>query len=152
MSVVELSDEENVAILAETFTDSLADLGDRTRQLAVLKRLYELLDSKTPQYFIYEIVTGCEELQVIRAGDDLRIFCRLVVGIPEGNKHYNVLFVFYTDPHRYDQGTLQRLDAAARERLETLGALNELDSVEQYLDEQNAFTAADIKQRIDRLQ
>ena len=152
MSVVELSDEENVAILAETFTDSLAALNDRDRQLAVLKRLYALLDSSSPQHFIYETVTGCEELQVIRVGDDLRIFCRLVMGIPEGDKHYNVLFAFYVDPHEYDRGTLQRLDAAARNQLEALGSLDELESVEQYLDEHNAFTGDDLDDRIDRMQ
>jgi len=67
-------------------------------------------------------------------------------------RKYTHLFVFYTHPHRYDQRTIQRLDAAVRERLETLGTLDELDSVEQYLDDQNAVTAPDIKQRIDRLQ
>jgi len=48
VSVVDLSDEETVAILAETFTESLSDIGDKTRQVAVLKRLHELLDSSTP--------------------------------------------------------------------------------------------------------
>jgi hypothetical protein len=48
VSVVDLSDEETVAILAETFTERLSDIGDKTRQLAVLKRLHTLLDSTSP--------------------------------------------------------------------------------------------------------
>ena len=94
MSVVELSDEVNVVILAQTFTDSLADLDDRPRQMAVLKRIYELLDSSAPQPYIYETVQGCDELEVIRVGGDRRIFCRLVMGIPKGDKEYNVLYSY----------------------------------------------------------
>jgi hypothetical protein len=113
VSVVELSDEETVAILAETFTERLSDIGDKTRQVAVLKRLHTLLDSTSPQHYIYETVEGCDELQVIRVGSDQRIFCRLVMGIPHGNEHYNVLFVFYVDPHQYRPQQLSRFDAAA---------------------------------------
>jgi hypothetical protein len=46
--IIELSDEDTLAILAETFTESLAGLRDTTRQVAVLKRIHELLDSSAP--------------------------------------------------------------------------------------------------------
>lgn len=152
MSVVELSDDETVAILAETFTNGLSDLGDRSRQVAVLKRIHQLLDSSAPQHFIYETVQGCDELEVIRAGDDLRIFCRLVMGIPEGDKQYNVLFVFYVDPHEYRAQQLATFDVAAEQRLIEVTSFDDVDDVSGYLDEMNAFTSEEIGDRIDRLQ
>ncbi|MCU4799806.1 hypothetical protein OB920_05435 [Halobacteria archaeon HArc-gm2] len=151
MSVVELSDEENVAILAETFTESLSDIGDKTRQAAVLKRLHELLDSDTPQHYIYETVAGCDELQVIRVGGDQRIFCRLVMGIPHGDKYYNVLFVFYVDPHQYRPDQLATFDDAAEQRLGEITEFHTVDAVDDYLDEMNAFTPVEIRERIELL-
>lgn len=151
MSVVKLSDEETVAILAEAFVESLASIEDKTRTVAVLKRLYELLDSSTPQHYIYETVEGCDELQVIRVGRDQRVFCRLVMGIPHGDKHYNILFVFYVDPHRYRSDQLATFDGAAEQRLSEVTSFDAVDDVQKYLDELNAFTAKDIKDRIDRL-
>ena len=152
MSVVELSDEENVVILAETFTESLSDIGDKTRKIAVLKRLHELLDSSSPQHYIYETVEGCDELQVIRVGGDQRIFCRLVMGIPHDDKHYNVLFAFHVDPHQYRPDQLSAFDNAAEQRLQEVTSFDGVDAVDEYLDERNAFTAPDIKDRIDRLE
>jgi hypothetical protein len=151
VSVVELSDEETVAILAETFTERLSDIGDKTRQVAVLKRLHTLLDSTSPQHYIYETVEGCDELQVIRVGSDQRIFCRLVMGIPHGNEHYNVRFVFYVDPHQYRPQQLSRFDAAAEQRLDEITSFDAVDAVDDYLDEKDAFTAEEIKERIDHL-
>lgn len=151
MGVVELSDEENVAILAETFTESLSDIEDKTRTIAVLKRLHELLDSSSPQHYIYETVEGCDDLQVIRVRGDQRIFCRLVMGIPHGDKHYNVLFVFYVDPHQYRPNQLATFDEAAEQRLDEITSFDAIDAVDDYLDEMDAFTTEEIKDRIDRL-
>lgn len=152
MSVVELSDEDNVAILAETFTESLSDIGDKTRQIAVLKRLHALLDSNTPQHYIYETVEGSDELQVIRVGGDQRIFCRLVMGIPHGDKHYNVLFVFYVDPHQYRPEQLATFDEAAAQRLDEITSFDDVDAVDNYLEKMDAFGAGEIRRRIDRLE
>lgn len=152
MSVVELSDEENVAILAETFVESLSDIGDRTRKIAVLKRLFELLDSNSPQHYIYETLEGCDELQVIRVGGDQRVFCRLVMGIPHGDKHYNVLFVFYVDPHEYRPNRLTTFDHVASQRLDEITSFDAVEAVDDYLDDMNAFIAEDIEERIDRLE
>lgn len=89
MRNVELSDEENLAILAETVVESLEALGDRGRKVAVLKRICELLESSAPQHYVYESLAGCEKLQVIRVVDDRRNFCRLALGIPETEPQYN---------------------------------------------------------------
>lgn len=151
MSVVDLSDEDTVAILAETFTESLSSIEDKTRKVAVLKRLHELLLSSAPQHYIYEAISGCDELQVIRVGRDQRVYCRLVMGIPHRNTQHNVLFVFYGDPHEYRSSKLATFDEAARQRMREVTSFDSVDSVEVYLDDMNAFTAADIKDRIDRL-
>lgn len=150
MQVVDLSDEETVAILTKKFTESLADLNDRSRQLTVLKRLLKVLESSSPQRYIYESVENCEELEVIRTGDQLRILCLLKMGIPEENTEYNILYCFYVDPHDYRRDQLQRLDDISQAKLEEVESLDSLDAVDEYLDEYDAFTAEDIRARIDR--
>jgi len=150
VQVVDLSDEETVAILTPKFTESLADLDDKSRQLAVLKRLHTILASDAPQRYIYESVTGCEELEVIRAGGQLRILCLLCLGIPDGDAEYNILYCFYVDPHNYRQDQLYRLDETAAERLREIRRLDTVAAVDAHLDEYDAFTAADLQARIDR--
>lgn len=152
MRVVELSDEETVAILSETFAESLADIRDKTRQIAVLKRLHKLLDSGAPQHYIYESLEGYDELQVIRVGGDQRMYCRLVMGIPHEDQHYNVLFVFDVDRHQYRSDQLATLDLAAEQRLDEITTVETLDALEDYLDGMDAFSAQEIKERIDRLE
>lgn len=149
MSVVPLSDEENYAIFTESYGKSMAGLG-RDQQLQVLKRLYKTLDSDAPQHYIYETVEGCDELEVIRAGNSLRIYCRLVMGVPHGNKTYNVLFVFYVDDHNYRSGDLERFDERAEERLVNLTDLSSVDDVDAYLEEHDAKQAEFLKKQIDR--
>jgi len=146
---VELSDEENYAILAEQFGEGMSTLG-ASDQRRVVKRLHTVLDSDSPQYYVYETVEGCEELEVIREGDSLRIYCRLVMGIPQNDAHYNVLFVFYVDKHGYEPGTLSNLDAAATEWLEEITDFHSVANVDAYLEEHDAKTAAFFADRLDR--
>lgn len=65
-----------------------------SRQVAVLKRIHELLDSSAPQHFIYETLQG-HKVQVIRAGGDRRIYCTLV------SKHLRAIFALETKPIRF---------------------------------------------------
>lgn len=146
---VPLSDEENYAIFPDTFGDSLRLL-DADDQVQVLKRLLTMLESDAPQRYIYETVTGCEELQVIRAGDYLRILCRLVMGVPHEDKMYNVLFVFFVDDHKYRNAVLQRLDDVAATRLRILTDFSTVDDVDDYLDEHNAKQAEFLREQLDR--
>lgn len=150
MSFVPLSDEETYAIFTETFTESLADLGDSARQLEVLKRIHKLLASDSPRYYIYERLSGYDHLEIIRVGGDLRVFCRLVMGIPDGDAEYNILWCYYIDPHNYDSRDLTVYDATAREQTRKVGEYDDPSSVRSYLEENNAFTATDLKERIDR--
>jgi len=96
-------------------------------------------------------VEGCDELQLIRVGGDQRIFCRLVMGIPHGDKHCNVLFVFYVDPHQYRPDQLARFDAAAEQRLDEITSFDAVDAVDDYLAEMDAFRAEEIGARIEQL-
>lgn len=149
MHTVELSDEENYAVLAEQFGDGISSLGS-VSQRRVVKRLRTVLDSDNPQYYIYETVEGCDELEIIREGDSLRIYCRLVMGIPQNDKHYNVLFVFYVDKHGYDPETLSKLDEAAERWLEEITTFSAIKNVDAYLEEHDAKTAEFFAERLDR--
>ncbi|WP_455448143.1 hypothetical protein [Natrinema thermotolerans] len=150
MSRVPLSDEETYAILAPEFTDCLGDLGDKTRELKTLKRIHKLLASDAPERYIYERPTGTDELQIVRVGGDLRIYCRLVMGVPENDTMYNVLYCFYLDPHKYATSDLERFDEVAKAHARTLKGFEEPGQVSDYLEDHNAFSAADLKARIDR--
>lgn len=147
--MVSISDEENRVILAEKFGSGMGNLGSQ-EQRHVLNRLCTLLDSSSPQHFIYETVEGCDELEVIRAGEYLRIYVRLVMGIPDGNKRYNILFVFFVDKHKYRSATLHHLDEAAEQRLEEITGLSSVPDVEDYLTEHNALAHEDVQERLER--
>lgn len=140
MRTVTLSDEENYAILAEQFGDAMSSLG-ATDQRRVFKRLWTILDSDTPQYYIYETPEGCDDLQVVREGDSLRIYCRLVMGIPQNNTHYNVLFVFFVNNHDYDSATLSRLDEAAEQWVAEITDFSTVEDVDSYLESHDAKAA-----------
>lgn len=149
MRTVKLSDEENYAILAEQFRDGMSSLG-ASDQRRVFKRLHTILDSDNPQYYIYETLEGCDELEVIREGDSLRIYCRLVMGIPQNNKHYNVLFVFFVDHHDYDRATLGHLDEAAEQWVEDVTDFSTVEDIHLYLEEHDAKGAEYFASRLDR--
>lgn len=149
MRTVELSDEENYAILAEQFGEGLSSLG-ATDQRRIVKKLHKILASSNPQYYIYETVEGCDELEVIREGDSLRIYCRLVMGIPQNDEHYNVLFAFYVDNHGYEPVTLSNLDRAAKQWLEEITEFSTVADVDEYLDAHDAKTAEFFADRLDR--
>lgn len=149
MRTVELSDEENYAILAEHFGEGMSSLG-ASDQRRVVKRLHAVLDSDNPQYYVYETVEGCDELEVIREGDTLRIYCRLVMGIPQNDKHYNVLFAFHVDKHGYERETLSVLDEAATEWLGEITDFSTVANVDSYLEAHDAKTAEFFASRLDR--
>lgn len=145
---MKLSDEENYAILAEQFGDGMSSLG-ASEQRRIVKRLHTVLDSDNPQYYIYETVEGCDELEIIREGDSLRIYCRLVMGIPQNDKHYNVLFVFHVDNHGYEPTTLSHLDEAAKQWLEAITDFSTVADVDAYLEEHDAKKAEFFAERLD---
>jgi len=148
VQTVPLSDEENYAILAEQFGNGMASLGASDKR-RVVKRLHTVLHSSSPQYYIYETVEGCDELQIIREGDSLRLYCRLVMGIPQNNKHYNVLFVFHVDKHDYESARLSRLDEAAEQWLADITDFSSVSDLDAYLEEHDAKTAEFFADRLE---
>lgn len=148
MRTVKISDEENYAILAEQFREGMSSLG-AADQRRVFKRLCTILDSNNPQYYIYETLKGCDELQVVREGDSLRIYCQLVMGIPQNDKHYNVLFVFFVDDHNYDPATLGHLDEAAKQWIEEIMDFSTVENVDSYLEKHDAKTVEYFANRLD---
>ena len=149
MSEVPLSDEHNKAILADAFIDSLSDLDRGTQQREVLKKIHQLLDSQSPERYIYEKATGVDVLQIIRPNDLLRIYCKLVMGVPKNNKEYNILYIFYVDKHKYRNRDLKRWDRKAKSLLDRIESLQSISDVDQHLEEHNAFDPEDIQKLID---
>ena len=74
------------------------------------------------------------------------------MGLPKGDKEYNVLFVSYVDTHNYRSAQLRTFNDAARQRLQEVTRLRDVGDVEAYLEELKAFTAEEIKERIDRIE
>lgn len=147
MSSVPLNDEESVAIFTDTFTKSFAKL-DGTEQRRVLKRVHTVLESSAPERYIYEIPTGCDYLEIVREGNTLRLYTKLVTGVPPGNKAYNIFYLFYVDKHKYRQGELVRFDEAAKKALGR-ATMQGLIQLKGYLKEHRALDADDVQQLLD---
>lgn len=73
------------------------------------------------------------------------------MGIPHGDKHYNVPFVFCVDPHQYRSDQLARFDEAADQRLDEITSFDAVEAVDESLEEVDAFTAEEIERRIEQL-
>lgn len=129
MAVVELSDDETVVIFTQTSVRTIRSL-DATQGRSILKRLLTIVESPAPPgRFVHEQVTGCEELEVIRAGDVLRIYCKVVDDI----SLYNIIYVFEIDPHRYRVEDLRRYDELACEKVEEIHSRTTPEAIESYV-------------------
>jgi len=58
VTVVEISDEENLAVLSDKFVESMARLDGGTEQKYVLKEIRKIIESNTPRRFVYEVPEG----------------------------------------------------------------------------------------------
>lgn len=67
-----------------------------------------------------------------------------------GNTEYNILYVFYVDPHEYRGEQLRQFDDAAKAKLDAATSFEYVGDVDEYLEAMNAFDANDIERRIDR--
>lgn len=150
MSVVEIRDEENLAVLSDEFVKSMERLDSGTEQKYVLKEIRKVVRSNTPRRFVYEVPEGCDLLEILRGTDKLRIFCKLVEGIPQQNGTYNLLFLFYVDEHKYRTQKLSEMDEAAQRQVKQIKACETLDAVETYLGRRQALDSEDLTALIDR--
>lgn len=149
MNVVEIRDEENLAVLSDEFVDSMRRLDSGTQQRQVLKELRKVVRSDTPRRFVYEVPEGCDVLEVLRGTDKLRVYCKLVEGVPRKNATYNLLFLFYVDEHRYRREKLVEMDDAARRQVERIEECSSLDAVETYLEQRQALDAEDLTRLVE---
>lgn len=144
MDAIELSDDESVAIFTDRSLSAIRDL-DRTDKEQVLKRLIAMLESPAPSRFIEKRFAGCEELEQLRAGDYLRVYCRLVRNAPG----YNILFVFGITAHKYRN--LARYDEQAQRRIREVTRQTSDEDVNTYVEENDALAAADLRGILDTL-
>lgn len=149
MSVVEIRDEENLAVLSDEFVESMQSLDRGTEQKHVLKEIRKLIGSNAPSRFVYEVPKGCDVLEVLRGTDQLRVYCKLVEGVPRQNRTYNLLFLFYVDKHEYRKRKLDDMDEAARRQVERIEELRSLDSVETYLEQRQALDEDDLTRLVE---
>ena len=138
MSVVPLSDDENVVIFVKPTYSDLASL-DADEREQFLKRLLRVLESDAPDHYVEKAFSNCDELQQLRAGGYLRGYCRLVMGVAG----YNVLFLFHVTKHNYRQ--LDLYDDRACKRVPELSNLSSVGDVEEYLDAHDGMTAEDVR-------
>jgi hypothetical protein len=148
VSSVPLNSEKTVAIFADRFTKSLAGL-DSTEQERVLKKILRVLESDTPSREVYKIPTGCDTLEIFREGNILRIYGKLILGLPKGNKRYNILHLFYVDKHKYRQSDLVRFDEHAKKALKKATKISSLQRIEKYVQANKALDADDVQQLLD---
>lgn len=119
---------------------------DQETKIRIFKRIYRLLSSSAPQREIEKRYSDCDELQQLREGNALRIYCRLVRNPPK----YNVLYVFEVDKHTYRD--LQKFDQRAKEAVQEIKKWTTGPEIEEYLDDRNTFTAEEIETIIEKLQ
>lgn len=149
MSVVEIRDEENLAVLSDEFVESMRRLDRGTEQKHVLKEIRKLVSSNTPSRFVYEVPEGCDVLEVLRGTDHIRVYCKLVEGVPRQNRTYNLLFLFYVDKHKYREQKLNDMDEAAKRQIERIEEYQSLDGVEEYLEQRQALDEDDLTRLIE---
>lgn len=142
MSEIPLSDEETKVIFAEESRDNLAEL-DPTKQAEVINRLLNIVRSASdPSRFIYEKIRN---LDIIRVGDQIRLYTKVVVNVPEGNKEYHAIYIFYIDDkHDYDHNVIATFSRHAQATLSEITNLDTVGDVEAYMDSHDALGEEDL--------
>lgn len=84
-------------------------------------------------------------LDIIAAGDQCRLYTKVVPNIPRGQTEYHVIYVFYIDEsHDYQQSDLATYHPQAQQVVETLTDYSDVGDVEQYLKQNGALDADDV--------
>lgn len=148
MSRVPLSDNETRVIFAGECESNLAALEGR-EQRAVLNRLLSIVENPSnPRAFVHERI---QNLDIITAGDQIRLYSRVVEDIPQGNSVFHVIYIFYIDDdHDYQNHELSTYSVEAQNLVEIVTALELVSDVEKYFEEMNALNADDLRDLLDR--
>lgn len=140
MSRVPLSGDDTAVIFSDAFSGALDGLG-HSDVCRVWSRLVTVVENPAPpSHFVYERVTGAETLEVIRVGDDLRIYTKIIEDVPG----YNILNVFFV--HQHDYGGWQLYDEAAQQRVMELRALETPAEVVDFIEERSGLSEEDIRE------
>lgn len=148
MSRVPLSDNETRVIFAGECESNLAALEGR-EQRAVLNRLLSIVENPSnPRAFVHERI---QNLDIITAGDQIRLYSRVVEDIPQADSVFHVIYIFYIDDdHDYQNYELSTYSVEAQNLVEIVTALELVSDVEEYFEEMNALDADDLRDLLDR--
>jgi hypothetical protein len=148
VSRVPLSDNETRVIFAGECESNLAALEGREQQ-AVLNRLLSIVENPSnPRAFVHERI---QNLDIITAGDQIRLYSRVVEDIPQGDSVFHVIYIFYIDDdHDYQNHELSTYSVEAQNLVEIVTALELVSDVEEYFEEMNALDADDLRDLLDR--
>lgn len=140
MSEVPLTDDTKIAIFSDQFRRDLEAL-DQSSTCHVWNRLRNIFTSMVPiERFIHERVSGAEELEVIRAGDQLRLYCKLV----DWAAGFELLNLFGI--HKHDYSGWAPYDRAAQQRVRHIRERETRTLITEFLEEQTTLEAEDIEQ------
>lgn len=140
---IPLSDEETVVIFGDEARHGLQSL-DAIQQEQVLNRLLSIVESKSPpSSFVYESIAN---LDIITAGDQCRLYTKVVDNIPRDQTRYHVIYVFYIDnKHDYPRSKLARFSSHARDKLDRITDLSTVPDVDEYFQNHNALHEDDLR-------
>ena len=147
MSEIPLTDEETRIIFAGEAASNLRSL-EHSEQEQIIKRLCAILESDAkPSSLRYERI-GL--LDIYAAGDQIRLYTKVVDEIPRGDAEYHLIYLFYIDDdHEYKQTDLATYSPAAEAKLQEATSLETVHDVEAYLDRMSAVDAADLRDLLD---
>jgi hypothetical protein len=142
VAAIPLSDEETVLIFAGEALSNYEGL-DAGAQRTVIECLQQVMGAETPPTAQrYERIAN---LDIIRCGDQPRLYTKMVENIPEENVTYHVIFLFYIDYfHDYPHKAKAEYSRKAKQQAENLRSIAYLEDVEEYLEQNDAMTKADL--------
>jgi len=143
VSRIPLTDEETRVIFAGEAAANFGTL-EGSEQRQIISRLVNILENEAvPSALVHEQIGN---LDIYTAGDQMRLYCKVVDQIPRGNAEYHVIYLFYIDDdHDYPREKLATYSPQAAEKAETVTALSTVDDVEHYLEEHDALDADDLR-------
>ena len=147
MSEIPLTDEETRVIFAGEAASNLRSL-EGSEQNQIISRLVDILERDTPPSAMVQERIGL--LDIYTAGDQIRLYTRVVDKIPRGDAEYHLIYLFYIDDdHRYDQRELATYNQTAEAKLQEATTLETVQDVDAHLDTMNALDADDLRDLLD---
>lgn len=143
MNYIPLTDEETYVIFGGETIDNLDSL-DATKQRIAIERLLTIATSHAPpDEFIYERIGN---IDILRAGDSIRLYTKIVPRIPRDDPEYHLIYVLFIDSeHNYNKSDLGTFSPLARVTLDRATSLETITAVEGYLDSHDAFSPDDLR-------